>query len=255
MFRADSLSSITIAKREGYFHKDNPFEGIRPTKKNDAKKRETYTLDELALIREKCLEINDDIRQIALVTMYTGARVGEIVGLRKQDCILNKTAPYIRITDYDNKTVKTTNSVRDVPLVGEAWEMLSRAMKDSSTDAVFPRYNNLNDRPAADSASTYVSRWLKETTHTDKTSHCFRHTVRDLLRNSNATKDVMDELHGGAKQNIADTYGEGRTIRMKSDGLKKAWKPFFKHIGLEGIKPKQVIAEQEFKKKQKGFDF
>jgi integrase len=245
---------ITIAKREGYFYKDNPFEGIRPTKKNDAKKRETYTFDELSVIRNKCLEINDDIRQIVLVTMYTGARIGEIVGLRKQDCILDKTAPYIRITDYSKKTVKTSNSVRNVPLLGEAWEMLLRAMKDSTTDAVFPRYNNLRDKPRADSASTYVGRWLKEITNTDKTSHCFRHTVRDLLRNSNATKDVMDEIHGGAKQNIADTYGEGRTIKKKYDSIKKAWKPFFKHIGL-GDNTIQQIAESEFKKKQAGFNF
>lgn len=221
---------ITIAKREGYFYKDNPFEGIRPTTKNDAKKRETFSLDELFQIRNKCLEINDDIRHIVLITMYTGARIGEVIGLRKQDCILLDKIPCIRITEYGNKTVKTSNSIREIPLIPEANKVILRAIRSSNSDALFPRYNNLKDKPNSNSASTYIAKWLRYITNTDKTSHCFRHTVRDLLRNSDATKDVMDELHGGSKQNIADTYGQGRTIKKKYKALLKAWKPLLTKI-------------------------
>ncbi len=246
---------VTIAKREGYFYQDNPFEGIRPTIKNDAKKRQTFTFEELSLIRSKCLEINDDIRHLVLMTMYTGARIGEIVGLRKEDCTFIDKIPCIRITEYEGKTVKTSNSIREIPLVLEAQEILLRAIKASETDAVFPRYNNLIEKPSADSASTYISRWLRELTGTEKTSHCFRHTMRDLFRDSDAPKDLIDEIHGGAKQNIADTYGLGRTIRKKNEAMKKAWKPFFKHIGLIEDRSKSALAEKEFKKKQTDFDF
>lgn len=245
---------IAVAILEGEIEVSNPFERIRPTKKDDAKKRLSYTYDELALIRAKCLAINDDIRHLILIEMYTGARIGEIVGLRKQDCTFVQKVPCIKITPYDKRTLKTSNSTRIVPLIPEAQEIVVRAINQSETDALFPRYNNLIDKPKADSASTYASKWLKELTQTDKTTHTFRHTLRDMFRNADITKDLQDEIHGGAKQNIADTYGEGSSVDRKLKALKKAWNPFFKFIG-QPITEKKNSAEEEFKKKQGGFSF
>jgi integrase len=245
---------VAVAILEGEIEVSNPFERIRPTKKDDAKKRLSYNYDELALIRAKCLEINDDIRHLILIQMYTGARVGEIVGLRKQDCTFIQKVPCIRITPYDKRTLKTSNSTRIVPLIPEAQEIVLRAIKQSESDALFARYNNLIDKPRADSASTYASKWLKELTQTDKTTHTFRHTLRDMFRNADITKDLQDEIHGGAKQNIADTYGEGSSVGRKLKALKKAWNPFFKFVG-QPIKENKNTAEEEFKKKQAGFSF
>ena len=245
---------VSVAILEGEVQVNNPFERIRPTKKDDAKKRLSYTYDELALIRAKCLEINDDIRHLILIEMYTGARIGEIVGLRKQDCTFVQKVPCIKITPYDKRTLKTSNSTRIVPLIPEAQEIVLRAIKQSESDALFPRYNNLIDKPKADSASTYASKWLKELTKTDKTTHTFRHTLRDMFRNADITKDLQDEIHGGAKQNIADTYGEGSSVKRKLTALKKAWSPFFKFIG-QPITESKNTAEEEFKKKQAGFAF
>ena len=245
---------VAVAILEGEVEVSNPFERIRPTKKDDAKKRLSYTYDELALIRAKCLAINDDIRHLILIEMYTGARIGEIVGLRKQDCTFVQKVPCIKITPYNKRTLKTSNSTRIVPLIPEAQEIVVRAINQSETDALFPRYNNLIDKPKADSASTYASKWLKELTQTDKTTHTFRHTLRDMFRNADITKDLQDEIHGGAKQNIADTYGEGSSVDRKLKALKKAWNPFFKFIGQPITEPKNK-AEEEFKKKQSGFNF
>lgn len=243
---------VAVAILENTIKIANPFERVRPTKKDDAKKRLSYSYEELALIRAKCLEINDDIRHMLLITMYTGARIGEIVGLRKQDCVFVQKVPCLKITPYEKRTLKTNHSIRVVPLIPEAQEVVVRAINQSDTDALFPRYNNLIDKPRADSASTYASKWLKELTQIDKTTHNFRHTLRDLFRNANVTKDIMDELHGGAKQNIADTYGEGSSVKRKRAALIKAWNPFFKLIGQPINESK---AEEEFKRKQTGFDF
>jgi integrase len=243
---------VAVAILEDAIKVQNPFERIRPTKKDDVKKRLSYTYQELALIRAKCLAINDDIRHLILIEMYTGARIGEIVGLRKQDCVFVQKLPCIQITPYDKRTLKTSNSTRTIPLIPEAQEIVLRAINESETDALFPRYNNLIDKPRADSASTYASKWLKELTQTDKTTHTFRHTLRDMFRNADVTKDLQDEIHGGAKQNIADTYGEGSSVRRKMAALKKAWNPFFKFIGQPISENK---TEEEFKKKQAGFSF
>jgi integrase len=243
---------VAVAILEGEVKVSNPFERIRPTKKDDAKKKLSYTYQELALIRAKCLEINDDIRHLLLIQMYTGARISEIVGLRKEDCTFIQKIPCIQIKPYNKRTLKTSNSTRVVPLIPEAQEIVLRAIHQSETDALFPRYNNLIDKPRADSASTYASIWLKELTKTDKTTHTFRHSLRDMFRNADITKDLQDEIHGGAKQNIADTYGEGSSVRRKMAALKKAWNPFFRFIG-QPITENKV--EEEFKKKQVGFDF
>jgi integrase len=243
---------VAVAILEGEIKVSNPFERISPTKKDDGKKRLSYTYDELALIRAKCLAINDDIRHLILIEMYTGARIGEIVGLRKQDCTFVQKVPCIRITPYNQRILKTSNSSRIVPLIPEAQEVVVRALNQSETDALFPRYNNLIDKPRADSASSYASKWLKELTQTDKTTHTFRHTLRDMFRNADITKDLQDEIHGGAKQNIANIYGEGSSVDRKLKALKKAWNPFFKFIGQPITENK---AEEEFKKKQSGFDF
>lgn len=247
---------VAVAILEGEVEVSNPFERIRPTKKDDAKKKLSYTYQELALIRAKCLEVNDDIRNLLLIQMYTGARISEIVGLRKQDCTFVQKIPCIKITPYDKRTLKTSNSTRVIPLIPEAQEIALRAIHQSETDALFPRYNNLVSRPRADSASTYASIWLKELTQTDKTTHTFRHSLRDMFRNADITKDLQDEIHGGAKQNIADTYGEGSSVRRKMAALKKAWNPFFKFIGQPITENKErQNAEEQFKKKQTGFDF
>ena len=245
---------VAVAILEGEVKVSNPFERIRPTKKDDAKKKLSYTYQELALIRAKCLEINDDIRHLLLIQMFTGARIGEIVGLRKQDYSFVQKIPCIKITPYEKRTLKTSNSTRVVPLIPEAQEIVVRAINQSDTDVLFPRYNNLIDKPKADSASTYASKWLKELTQTDKTTHTFRHTLRDMFRNANITKDLQDEIHGGAKQDIADTYGEGSSVRRKMAALKKAWNPFFRFIG-QPLTEKKNTAEEEFKKQQTGFDF
>lgn len=243
---------VAVAILEDEIKVSNPFERIRPTKKDDAKKRLSYTFEELALIRDKCLHINDDIRHLILIEMYTGARIGEIVGLRKQDCKFVQKIPCIQIAPYDKRTLKTSNSSRVIPLIPEAQEIVLRAINLSDTDALFPRYNNLINKPKADSASTYASKWLKDLTQTDKTTHTFRHTMRDMFRNADITKDLQDEIHGGAKQNIADTYGEGSSVKRKMAALKKAWNPFFKFIGQPITENK---AEELFKKNQTGFEF
>jgi integrase len=186
--------------------------------------------------------------------MFTGARIGEIVGLRKQDYSFVQKIPCIKITPYEKRTLKTSNSTRIVPLIPEAQEIIVRAINQSQTGALFPRYNNLIDKPKADSASTYASKWLKEITQTDKTTHTFRHTLRDMFRNADVTKDLQDEIHGGAKQNIADTYGEGSSVKRKLTALKKAWNPFFKFIG-QPITDNKNAVEEKFKKQQTGFDF
>ena len=48
----------------------------------------------------------------------TGARLAEIIGLRKSDVVLDAVVPHIIIKRHDHRGVKTDASKRKVPLAG-----------------------------------------------------------------------------------------------------------------------------------------
>jgi hypothetical protein len=62
--------------------------------------------------------------------MDTGARLGEIVGLRRDDLSLAGPVPYVSIREHPalGRTLKTPNSRRKVPLVGMALWAAERAL-------------------------------------------------------------------------------------------------------------------------------
>jgi integrase len=83
--RLDSISAVFNLGRREFSLKgcENPFEKMQiPREGLDAKKRVPFTTDELQLISDACLKENDDIRWIIATQISTGARLGEIVGLR-----------------------------------------------------------------------------------------------------------------------------------------------------------------------------
>lgn len=61
--------------------------------------------------------------------------------------------------------------------------------------------------------------------HIDKTTHSFRHSMNDLLRNANTPKEQRDEICGWGRQTMNDTYGSGRGREIKLKILKRALKP------------------------------
>ena len=53
------------------------------------------------------------------------------------------------------------------------------------------------------------------------TCHELRHTMRDRLRNTGATKDIQDAVGGWGKVDIAGTYGEGYMLQTLQAALLK----------------------------------
>ncbi len=54
-----------------------------------------------------------------------------------------------------------------------------------------------------------MNRWLNSTTGTNKTSHCFRHTLRDRLRATGTPTDIQDVIGGWGARSIGQGYGDG----------------------------------------------
>ena len=191
----------------------NPFQSLKiKNLGDDTTRRDTFTDLELVKIAEACRSKGDDIRCLIAIQLDTGTRIGEVVGLRVEDVRLDGV-PRIAIREEKSlgRTLKTDASTREVPLVGEALWGVQQAMKLLPGDAewLFPRYARDGEIDATGASAT-VNKWL-EGRGIDKTSHSFRHTMRDRLRAVGATEDICDAIGGWAKKGEGRKYGKGYT--------------------------------------------
>ena len=216
---------INVVKRERNLTFTNPFESlIIPNLKQDTVKKEPLTHEEHRRIIQACTLRSDEIRVMALLCALTGARIGEIAGLRVQDLHLNDETPHIEITTYADRTLKTTNSVRRVPLVQVGVTSIERLIKKGKTGiTLFPSYAN-GEEVNNNNASAAVNKYLK-TLGINKTIHSARHALRDLLRAADVPIDYAFEIGGWGSQSIGDKYGVGYSMRQKMDAMERALSP------------------------------
>ncbi len=216
----------------------NPFQRIEIHKEaQDTQARASFTTDELRTIAAACKAQDDDLRWLIALQMDTGARLGEIVGLRREDVSLDGPVPFVFIRSYPSlgRTLKTPNSERKVPLLGMALWGAKNALGASprlngpassgrpafGSGWLFPRYA-ADNQIRSDTASASANKWLGRVTETSKTTHCFRHTMKDRLRAARAPEDIQKALLGHGSRTVADGYGQGYPLRHLQDALRRA---------------------------------
>jgi integrase len=235
-----SLNAITAIFNHGLREFDlrglgNPFEKLPiPQEGEDSEVRHPFTTEELKIIAAACEKQDDDIRHLIAIQADTGARLAEIVGLRIEDVILDHDVPHICIRPHERlgRTLKNANSERKVPLVGIALWGAIRALEASnglSKGWLFPRY--AGDKKTADDdknikathASNTINKWLCAITKTAKTSHSFRHAMRDRLRHIGTPEELQDAIGGWSNQaSIGRGYGEGYRLEQLKGYLERA---------------------------------
>lgn len=203
----------------------NPFDGLTATAHGmDAEKRPSLTLAELLTVIDSAVRRSDEIRRIALACALTGARIGEVVGLRKEDCKFSGKVPYVSFVEYGARRLKTRNSIRDVPVLPILLSELKRQVAEcGDSGALFPRYNDMKSAPKASGASAAVNKWFREELEISKTAHSLRHSMADLLREAEVTEDLREELLGHGRQKSADNYGLGRSLDKKLGAVRAAY--------------------------------
>ncbi|RYC29506.1 integrase [Lichenibacterium minor] len=199
----------------------NAFENLSiPQEGQDAKKREGYTTAELSVIAGACRRLDDDIRHIIGLQLDTGARAGEIIGLRVQDVVLDHAVPHVRIRPFGTvRTLKTDASRRDIPLVGVALWSAGRAVAAAKARGnggwLFSRY--ASDREVkATHASNTLNKWLSglEGVANGKTTHCMRHAMRDRLRAAQVPHDIQEAIGGWGARTVGQGYGQGYPLEV-----------------------------------------
>jgi len=145
----------------------NPFEKmVIPHEGHDTIKRVPFTIQELRTISAACRKLDDDIRWIVGLQLATGARLAEIVGLRKEDILFDATSsiPFIFIRQHLKlgRSLKTPGSERMVPLFGiSLWAAQQAVSQDNPSGWLFPRYAKDKDIRATHCSNT-INKWFRD---------------------------------------------------------------------------------------------
>ena len=218
--RLGSLSGVfNYAFAELEIDKRNPFSRILLVGEGlDSKKRGTFTPEQLVQGYKNAFDTRSNIKLLMPILGETGCRLGEIVGLRKEDVCLGSNT--LNITPNDNRRLKTKSSARVIPLVGYAHEALDIVMQTSKGDFVFEQYNKDKECKTT-AASNAVSKWLKKEFN-GLTAHCLRHTFRDRLRAVECPMEIIDELGGWSTVSTAgNRYGLGHKFETKMKWMER----------------------------------
>ena len=115
-----------VSKEEG-LQPPLAFSGVylgEPTRKTD---RYVPTTTELRLLQACCRSSDDELRWLLALISDTGLRLSEALGLSCGDVCLDTPYPYVVIEPKPWRRLKTADSERLVPLVGEALWAVQRA--------------------------------------------------------------------------------------------------------------------------------
>jgi integrase len=189
----------------------HPWEGIELFKET-AKQRRPWSKTELqtlfgqSLFQEYVLPKDwragsDAAYWIPLLGLYTGARLSEIAQLRTSDILLADEIPTLSISNMGaNQQVKTSASIRTIPIHSELIRLsfidYAQNIKNGCEDSLWPYLKQRKNKPGG-----YFSNWFGEyrasiglVGYPD--FHCFRHTVRSQLSESEVPEHLIDSILG-----------------------------------------------------------
>ena len=198
----------------------NPFVGMYFDKSAGVSKRLPIPIDDIIKVQHLCRTIDDDLRWLVALISDTGMRLAEGAGLLKSDIILDGDIPHISLKPHPWRSLKTSGSQRDIPLVGASlWaaQRLSEAFPDSAY--AFPRYNR-KDITNSNSASAALNKWLHHYVPKGCTMHCFRHSMRDRLRAVECPSDIIDQIGGWATEGVGHSYGSGYELDVSAKWMR-----------------------------------
>lgn len=195
---------------------------VRPFQKVDRPRTRTLTAAEAKRLLDA---LPGDLRALARGSLYTGARLSELVRLR--------------ISDVDESQVSIRNSKgrpsRQVPLSPEGVEFFTQAMTGLQDDAaIFPPTADQWSRVAVSRAMRTACGWkfdqktkkwayeeARAKINPPATFHDLRRSYGSLLLNSGATADVIQELLGHADLRMTRRAYAHLLNRTKQRAVKK----------------------------------
>lgn len=176
--------------------------------------RQSIPIDDNRKIEQMCREQDDELRWIIALLSDTGMRLGEAIVLLKSDINLCGEIPHIDLKPHPWRRLKTPGSERQVPLVGASLWAAKRAL-DQHTDTkfVFPKYCS-DQGYKTNSASAALNKWFRHHAPKGRVVHSFRHSVRDRLRATECSANIIDKIGGWSTAGVGSSYGTGYPIEV-----------------------------------------
>lgn len=139
---------------------------------------------------------------IPLLGLFTGARLGELCQLRAEDVQTIEGIPVLVLTDEgEGQSIKSAAGHRTVPIHSELVRLgfleYVAAVRETGSSSLWPALPLRDGKP-----SDFFGRWfrahraalgLKERL---PDFHCFRHTVRPLMRRAGISESTQDKITG-----------------------------------------------------------
>jgi integrase len=262
-YRAGVKACFAAATEAGVLRVD-PLAGVKFRIKADASKpasRLPYSDDDAARLLASAREQQGALRWLPVVLAYTGARIGEIAQLRREDVRFatpeqaskggeaggsvaepkrRRGVYFLRLTNEgEGQTLKNRASRREVPLHPAILEagFLDFATAVPPGGYLFPEVTAGKYGNKGDGASRDYRKWARNTVgivDPRLTAHSWRHRIEDQLRDVGAPEDIRDALTGHATKSMGGRYGRGHSLATKADWLAKV--PV---VGRAGRRPKR----------------
>jgi len=213
-------SIVNLAIKEQGLGISNPFSDVYMPDLDDTKQRKPIPIDIIKAIQNNCRTINDDMRWAIALISDTGMRLAEVIGLKRDDIVLNDTIPHVIIRNNPKRRLKTKQSERTIPLIGNSLWAAKRALDNTQSEYIFERYNK-GAISNANSASAAFNKWIKYTSGKSIVIHSFRHSMRDRLRAVECPSDIIDSIGGWSKKSVGETYGSGYPLKVLDKWMKK----------------------------------
>lgn len=202
----------------------NPVDGVsvkvpkskkeRPKGYSDAEAKQILRLTMKPIEQKLSAEHRAARRWVPWICAYTGARVGEIAQLRKQD-IQERDRVWLFWITPEAGTVKDGNS-RYVAIHPDLLAQgFLRFVEKSEAGPLFysesRRRGGTAENPTAKKVGERLASWIRSEGFTDKRvapNHAWRHRFKTLSRRHKLDSGTRDYMQGHAAGNEAEEYGE-----------------------------------------------
>lgn len=224
----------------------NPLRGLKVKKsKQEKEERDPFTTKELkviftAPIYTGCESVrhwrnpgdllpkSSGIYWVPLISLFSGARLGEIIQLYTDDIREEDGVRYFDINKTgEDKRLKNSNSRRQIPVHPALIDMGLMAHVDArrkqKEKRLFPDLPMGADGYYSSPFSKHFNRFLTSVGVKRGTIafHSFRHSFEDACRDSDISKEIMDALQGHGEEGMSKRYGRGYVLKKRNEAMKK----------------------------------
>jgi integrase len=243
--KMDAVSSLFIWARKNFDGiQTNPFEGVKPqVDTTPREERDPFTLQELKQIftappfrgaksEHHWLQPGSEVLNssgkfwVPLIAVYTGARLMEIVQLRRSDIQTIGGITFFDINADGDKRLKTRDSERRIPLhpaLIDAGFLEFVGRVKNPDHRIFPDIEIGSSKNRSGPASKLFIRLIRKAgVKTRKNCfHSFRHSFEDACRDAEIDTAVMNALQGHVQPGMAGRYGSKFKLERLNAEIRK----------------------------------